>query len=432
MNIRSIFGFLPPRLLYSCTELPVTDVSLPKQSVILLGKSSEGAALPALVPGDLLKTGGKILDSKGNLLSYSPVTGAVAEIYNLSGIDEDFNAVSVNTSEQDIWDENRSGAGNYLEMEPAALVSLLCESGFSLDINNGKKPDAVILNCLESDLLISINRNVLAEYGDSLRKGLVLLKRISGSDEAIIAVPGELRDIAEQIAVRGGERIAVVDVLKPVYPFGMKEVIPRVLSRKKVRRPLVITPEYLNSIVLFLEMGSPAVQKFVTLIDRNGVRMNMKVRIGTPVSHVLREGNVKITELDKLVLGGSMRGRPIFHAEFPVTADIDAILIQGGEAVVAPLNETCVGCGKCVGVCPNKLQVNLLARYAEFNIFERCRELDIDHCIECGLCAYVCMSRRSTVQYLTYAKKELAIMEKEGEHAIGQSGEYEEGIKSCH
>src|SRR3972149_4166433 len=99
MNIRSIFGFLPPRLLYSHTELPVMDVSLPKQSVLLMKKSANGEGMPALSPGESMKTGGKISDAGGKLLAYSPVTGTVAEIYNLSRVDGDFTAVAVNTSE---------------------------------------------------------------------------------------------------------------------------------------------------------------------------------------------------------------------------------------------------------------------------------------------------------------------------------------------
>jgi len=406
------------------------DVSLPKQSVLLIKKSANGEGMPALSSGESIKTGGKISDAEGKLLAYSPVTGTVAEIYNLPRVDGDFTAVDVNTSENDVWDENCRGIDNYFDREPGALVSLLCDSGFALDIRKDERPDAVILNCLESDLLVSINRNVLAEYGDTIRRGLRLLKRISGSDIVIIAVPGDLRDFAEKVAVDGSERIAVVDLLKPLYPFGMKEIIPRALSRKGIRRPLVITPEYLNSIIVFLEHGSPPVHKFITLIDRNNVRINMKVRIGTPISHILREGNIKISELDKLVLGGTMRGKSSFHAEFPVTADIDAIMVQDRDAVVTLGNEACVNCGKCIGVCPNKLQPHLLARYSEFSLFERCRDYDIDYCIECGLCAYVCTSRRALVHYIVFAKKELAKMAKEGDHAI-ESDNIGEGL-ACH
>jgi electron transport complex protein RnfC len=417
MNIRTIFGFLPPRLLYSQAELPVMDVSLPKLAVLLIKKTPEVTHIPNLTPGETIKTGQKIYDKNQKLLVYSSVTGTVNEIYNLSGINEDFTAIAINTTEDDAWDAECQPIEDYRNREPAALISILHDAGFPIDINDAKKPDAIILNCLESDLLVSIVRNALVDSGESIKKGLRLLKKISGCDTVIIAVPGELRDHAEGIAVDHGEIIAVVDMVKPVYPSGMKEIVARALSRKGIRRPLVVTPEYCNSITTFLEKGCPAIHKFITLIDGNNVRTNMRVRIGTPISHILREGNVKISDHDKLILGGTMRGVSAFHAEFPITADIDAVMVQDKDAVVTPGNDACLNCGKCVSVCPNRLQAHLLARYSEFSLFDKCKDFDIDDCIECGMCAYVCMSRRALVHYITFAKKELAKKERE-EHAV--------------
>lgn len=417
MNVRSIFGFLPPRLSYSQSELPIMDVSVPKLAILLVKKTPEETSIPHLTPGETIKTGQKIYSETGKLLVHSSVTGTVNEIYNLSCINEDFTAISINTSDDDVWDESCLSIEDYSNREPAALVSILREAGFTIDIKKGEKPDAIILNCLESDLLVSIVRNALVDYRENIRKGLRLLKKISGCDTVIIAVPGELRDYAEEIAVERGETIAAVEPVKPVYPSGMKEIISRSLSRKAIRRPLVVTPEYCNSIITFLEKGSPAIHKFITLIDGNNVRTNMRVRIGTPVSHILREGNVKIGEHDKLVLGGTMRGASAYHAEFPITADIDAVMVQDKDAVVTLGNDTCVNCGKCISVCPNKLQAHLLSRYSEFSLFDKCKNFDIDDCIECGMCAYVCMSRRALVHYIVFAKKELAKKERE-EHAV--------------
>ena len=40
------------------------------------------------------------------------------------------------------------------------------------------------------------------------------------------------------------------------------------------------------------------------------------------------------------------------------------------------------------------LQVHQIARYSEFNLFDRTPGLGLADCIECGLCATVCPSRR--------------------------------------
>ncbi|MBN2160167.1 MAG: hypothetical protein JW807_12285 [Spirochaetes bacterium] len=418
MNIRSIFGFLPPRLLYSQEELPVKDVPLSGKAVVVIQKVGQEGPEPAVTCGEFVKTGGKLFDSRGRLLAFSPVTGTIDEIYDLRCIDREFTAISIAIAEADIWDENSGRIDGYETMDTGSLMATLRDAGYDLALPAGGKADAVILNCLESDLMISINAAVLAGRADSIRRGLKLLKGIASADAVIIAASPALRERAEAIAREGGERVAEVDMVKPVYPAGMNEILPRVLQRKGVRRPLVVSPVAVDSMVTYLEKGFPALDKIITLIDGNNQRVNMRVRLGTPISHVLREGNVRISDGDKLILGGTMRGITAFHAEFPVTADIDAIMIQSRRSVVSMGDTPCKGCGRCVSVCPNGLQPHLLGRYAEFFLFERCRDYDIDYCIECGMCAYVCPSRRALVQYIGLAKKELAKKEGEAAHAV--------------
>jgi electron transport complex protein RnfC len=66
--------------------------------------------------------------------------------------------------------------------------------------------------------------------------------------------------------------------------------------------------------------------------------------------------------------------------------------------------EPCVNCGRCIDICPVDLQVQLIGRYAEFELFEPTAELGIDQCFECGLCAAVCTARRPLLQYIRLAK----------------------------
>ena len=102
-----------------------------------------------------------------------------------------------------------------------------------------------------------------------------------------------------------------------------------------------------------------------------------------------------------------MTGRSIHRTDFPITNDTDALFIQGSDEIIEFSNTPCLNCGKCVKACPYNLQVNLLSRYSEFSLFEKCEELDIDFCIECGLCAYVCSARRPLVQFIQFARKEI-------------------------
>ena len=148
--------------------------------------------------------------------------------------------------------------------------------------------------------------------------------------------------------------------------------------------------------------------------DVNNHPDNFRVRIGTPIRELLKENNIE--DNDKIIIGGPLRGYTCLNTEVPVTDDMDCIYVQGKDEVVYSGNRQCINCGKCVRVCPVNIDVNLISRFSEFSIFEKCQELEVMNCIECGLCAYYCPAERSLVQFLRLAKKEIESMENmEGE-----------------
>ena len=135
--------------------------------------------------------------------------------------------------------------------------------------------------------------------------------------------------------------------------------------------------------------------------------------MGTLVKDICQKTGIDTN--DKLILGGPFRGYSGYHTIIPVGNDIDLIYIQDSSEVVLNENKPCINCGKCVRVCPVKLDVNLICRFSEFSLFEKCQELDVFDCIECGLCAYYCPSGRSLVQFIKLAKSELKKIQGETE-----------------
>ena len=192
------------------------------------------------------------------------------------------------------------------------------------------------------------------------------------------------------------------------------EALPYI--QKLSGKTVVINIETLNAMVVALRTGRPFIEKIITLIAKGNIpQKNIKARVGTPVSEILKANKIELEENDKVILGGAMRGKTIYDTDFPIFIETDAVLIQGKDDIIEIDNVPCVNCGKCVDVCPCNLQVNLLSRYSEFSLFEKCEELDIERCIECGLCSYMCMTRRPVVQYLQFAKKEIEKLNKEEE-----------------
>ena len=177
--------------------------------------------------------------------------------------------------------------------------------------------------------------------------------------------------------------------------------------------PLFLTVEKLVAAVNVLKEGKSFVHKVVSVFDKDGAA-NFRARIGTPLKNLLDLKACYIKDDDKIIIGGPMRGYTCFNTDMPLTADIDSIYVQHADEVVHYWNNQCMSCGRCVGVCPVDLDVNLICRYSEFSLFEKCHEMGVMTCIECGLCAYHCPSGRSLVQFIRLAKNEKLTAEEIG------------------
>jgi electron transport complex protein RnfC len=135
---------------------------------------------------------------------------------------------------------------------------------------------------------------------------------------------------------------------------------------------------------------------------------NLLVRAGTPAGDILKAASLQPEDGDSVVIGGPMRGTAVESVDFPVAADTQAVYVGNVNDIITCTGHRCVNCGKCNEICPEKLPVGLMARYAEFSLFDLARGLDVDWCIECGLCSYICPVRRPLVQFIRLAKSELA------------------------
>jgi electron transport complex protein RnfC len=185
-----------------------------------------------------------------------------------------------------------------------------------------------------------------------------------------------------------------------VYPNGLPEILARnygggLLMRGNeqgvVGNTVVVSIEYAIAMVACLHSGKPLMEKTITFSPgQNGEPQNFRVRIGTSVADVLLKVGVETQPKDKLILNGLMNGYTCFSGEQPITSTTDSVHLQRSSQVFVFQNAACTNCGKCNTVCPVDLEVNLLGRFSEYAIFDKCLALGAENCVECGLCAFVC------------------------------------------
>jgi Na+-translocating ferredoxin:NAD+ oxidoreductase subunit C len=314
-----------------------------------------------------------------------------------------FPGVDIEVAKEDQWSGSDDGDEDLAQLSAEQLVQRLTQCGYKAGLVH--PADTLVINGFDRDLLTTVALHVLGEDPHELGEAAQLLQRTIGAAKTILAVPAPAAETAG--LVPGVD----VCVLPSQYPNGHPEVLARTVAGKlRTKGSMVILPaEQLLAMARSLKTRRPMTEKLVTFVGRDEKPAKLlKVRVGTPVSKVLEFMNIELQPGERLILGGPLAGEATYDPAFPITESTDSVMLQAPDKTANISDSQCIHCGKCVEVCPNKLPVNLLGRYAEYGIFDKCAELEVERCIECGLCAYVCTARRPMVQFMQFAKSELA------------------------
>jgi electron transport complex protein RnfC len=284
------------------------------------------------------------------------------------------------------------------------------------------KVDVLIISALDQDPHGLANQQTFRDHIDQMGEAVELLSRATEASQCVLAVPENLAGIVGKIP-SGTHRVVLVP---PVYPNGYKEVLAKrygagTLLRGKnggvVGDTLVVSVEDAVGMLSCLSSGRPITEKTVTFTNGTGTQKNYKVRIGTPISFLLETTGVTPQPKGKVIVNGIMGGYACFSDEQPIGSDTMSVSVQSPSNVAFFRDTACTNCGKCNTVCPVDLEVNLLGRFSEYNVFDKCRTFGAENCIECGLCAYVCPARRPLVHLITHAKQVIEAQGPEDENA---------------
>ncbi|OPY18294.1 MAG: Acetyl-CoA decarbonylase/synthase complex subunit alpha 1 [Methanomethylovorans sp. PtaU1.Bin073] len=150
--------------------------------------------------------------------------------------------------------------------------------------------------------------------------------------------------------------------------------------------------------------GKPYYETYVSLEGFVNCPSHVVVRIGTPFKDVIEACAGNSITSGKLIANGMRTGVAQYTDEVPVTKTTTRITLQKLEDVDTDETIACTHCAACVDVCPVDLLPNKLAALADQGRFDECHEIYIDNCIECGNCSVVCPSKIHILQLIRYAK----------------------------
>ncbi len=131
---------------------------------------------------------------------------------------------------------------------------------------------------------------------------------------------------------------------------------------------------------------------------------NIEVPIGTPIGDILNYCGLNVRP-KTVILGGSMTGYEVDGVDIPVLRSTKSILAF--EEELSYESTTCIGCGRCIDVCPEELLPYYIYTYYLDNNIEKLYRLSADKCTECGCCSYICPAKIDLRQYVKLSRRTL-------------------------
>lgn len=276
----------------------------------------------------------------------------------------------------------------------------------------------VLVNGAECEPFITSDHRTMLDCTDYIVKGIDLLREFLKSEEFIIGIENNKPDAIKKLTeVFKDTKDVKIMPLDSVYPQGAKQVLlfnATGLVVEKGQRlaslgTIIINITTLAKMGEYFTTGMPLVERCLT-IDGAAVNepKNVIVPIGTSVKYIIDNCGGLKTEPGKIIFGGPMMGKTVDTLDAPVLKATNAVLVFPPEMASAPDASACIHCSKCVEACPLNLDPVAIAKAMDNDDEDERAEIltreQVNLCMNCGSCSFVCPAKRPIAETNTKAK----------------------------
>ncbi len=429
----------------------ITSISLPAEMVIPMSQHIGAPCNPVVSVGDKVSVGQKIGDSPAFVSApiHSSVNGTVTAVEPrpyFTGTKVNSVVIKPDKEQREFPkkdnDVNKLSADRIKELIKQAGIVGMGGASFPshVKLSPPKAIDALIINACECEPFLTCDHRMMLEMTESLIEGAKIVCKLVGAPKIIFGIETNKGDAADAIRKRGAkEKNIEVVMLDVKYPQGSeKQLIKAAINREVPPGKLpfevgVVVHNVATCIAVndAVKHEKPLYERVLTVTgDGIAKPCNIKVRIGTPIGHIIHEcggfkgvsgGEVKIDTNNvryptyappeasaKVIMGGPMTGFAQESLDVPIVKGTGGILVFTPAMITDNDYMACVRCTRCVQHCPMALYPNYIGVYAETGRYGHAVEWGAMDCFECGVCVYVCPSNRPIVQFVRDTKKFVA------------------------
>ena len=275
--------------------------------------------------------------------------------------------------------------------------------------------DTLIANACECEPYITADDSLLRTNPEQVLAGMQILKHVLHPNRVVLAVEDNKAEAIEKIrSLRETFPDIELAVLPTRYPQGAEKQLIQALTRREVapgKLPVSVGCAVFNvstyaAIYRAVRLGMPLIQRIVTISgEAIAEPQNFIVRIGTPFHDLIEVAGGLHDKTERVISGGPMMGVAQSDLSVPVVKATNSILCLLKDQNGAAENPVCLRCGKCVSVCPMRLQPLYMYRFVKAGRVDELQRLNVLDCIECGSCAFTCPGKLPLVEKFRKGKQ---------------------------
>ncbi len=425
-----IGGVHPPENKFS-SGAAIRPLPIPGRVFVPITQHLGAPAKVVVNRGDEVKTGQLLAKSSGFISAniHSPASGKVfriEEAIDQSGYKR--MAIIIDTTE-DVWDEGIDTSPDIIReisMGREEIIQRINDMGIvglggatfpthvKMMVPDGKHAEYLIINGVECEPYLTSDHRLMLENGEEMLIGTAILMKALGVKKAMVGIEANKPDAIGHITKLATKFQGItVHALKVKYPQGGEKQLIKALTGKEVpsgKLPIetgCVVDNVGTAFAVYeaVQKNKPLIERVVTITGKAvKTPSNFRVRIGTPIQHLIEHAGGLPENIGKLIGGGPMMGKALVSPEAPIVKGSSGILLMPVEEARRTIVKNCIRCSRCVSVCPMGLEPYLLAQYARLEMWENAEKERIMDCIECGSCHYICPSGRPLLDYIRLGK----------------------------